>query len=91
MAQIEVPEQRTPEWYQQRRKYITASEAAYAMSLCGEYQMQNTIFKKLGIYMSSGTGDACIHGILLESATRPSLFRFADHFVCPCLLFLVYC
>lgn len=69
MAQIEVPEQRTPEWYQQRRKYITASEAAYAMSLCGEYQMQNTIFKKLGIYMSSGTGDACIHGILLESAT----------------------
>lgn len=69
MGQIEVPDQRTSEWYQQRRKYITASEAAYAMAISGDYQVQSTIFKKLGIYMPSGTGDACIHGILLESAT----------------------
>ena len=66
---IEVPEQRTKEWHEQRMKYITASECAYAMGLKGNSTKITTLLKKLGIPSSGGTGDACIHGILLEGST----------------------
>jgi len=66
---IEVPEQRTKEWHEQRMKYITASECAYAMGIKGNSTKISTLLKKLGIPSSGGTGDACIHGILLEDSS----------------------
>ena len=45
---IEVPEQRTKEWHEQRMKYITGSECAYAMGIKGNSTKISTLLKKLG-------------------------------------------
>ena len=66
--------QRTTEWYQERKKKITASECSKLIPSRSqkykEYCNVQTLFKKLFLYTENeSTNEACLHGIILEDAT----------------------
>jgi len=68
---IETPEQRTPAWYEQRMKLISASDCKIA---CGSNKLvayKKLVLKKLGIEESlSGFADAMVHGTMYEIVSQ---------------------
>lgn len=73
-----LPEQRTPKWYDDRKKRITGSEAGSIITsmkyvsddIIKNESLQNTLFQKIGIATPSFNGGAAImHGVLCEEIT----------------------
>lgn len=67
---IDVPEQRTPEWYAQRAGIISASEVGNACHIMNKSNYETTLYKKLGINCGSSMGNAALHGTIFEVVTQ---------------------
>lgn len=67
---IDVPEQRTPEWFEQRLKLISASEAYKAINIKAPSGYKNLILSKLGYSGPRPRGVAINHGVVFEIASQ---------------------
>jgi putative phage-type endonuclease len=68
---IETHEQRTPGWYEQRMKLISASDSKNACGNSESEYYKKLVLKKLGIEESiNGSADAMIHGTMYEIVSQ---------------------
>ena len=68
---IKVPEQRTKEWYIERSKLISASDASYAINQTSAFSNYNrTLLQKVGVKFSYFSTPAMLHGTIFEVVTQ---------------------
>lgn len=68
---IETYEQRTPGWYEQRMKLISASDSKNACGNSESEYYKKLVLKKIGIEESiNGSADAMIHGTMYEIVSQ---------------------
>jgi hypothetical protein len=67
---METPEQRTPEWYAQRLKLISASDGYYACKNRATLYYKKLVLKKLGYEDYCSFADAMIHGTMYEIVSQ---------------------
>lgn len=68
---IKVPEQRTKEWYIERSKLISASDASYAIVKTNSFSNYNrTLLQKIGVKFDYFSTPAMLHGTIFEIVSQ---------------------